>query len=73
MANEFFHAFGPDVAITISPRGQSIMEVFVDGERVFDKLGEGNIFPDLGRIRKMKQIVRDRIAEVDAAPVPADD
>ncbi len=46
------------------------MEVFVDGVRVFDKLGEGNIFPDLGRVRKMKQIIADRIAS--AAPVPAD-
>ena len=48
------------------------MEVFVDGERIFDKLGEGNIFPDLGRIRTMKQIIAAKIAEVDAAPVLAD-
>ena len=40
MANEFFRHFGPDVSVTISPRGQAIMEVFVDGERVFDKKGE---------------------------------
>ena len=57
--------------ITISPRGQSIMEVFLDGERIFDKLGEGNIFPDLGRVRKMKQQIADRIASLD--PVAADD
>ena len=42
---EFFRAYGPDVAVTISPRGQSIMEVYLDGERIFDKLGEGNVFP----------------------------
>ena len=72
MANEFFRAYGGDVAITISPRGQAIMEVFVDGEKIFDKLGEGNIYPDLGRVRKMKEIITARIAEVDTAPVPAD-
>ncbi len=71
MANEFFRHFGPDAAVTISPRGQSIMEVFVDGERVFDKKGEGNIFPDLKRVRTMLGIVRDRIEK--AEPVPADD
>jgi predicted Rdx family selenoprotein len=68
MANEFFRHFGPDVAVTISPRGQSIMEVFVDGERIFDKKGEGNIYPDLGRVRKMRNVIRDKIADLEPAP-----
>ena len=70
MANEFFRHFGPDVSLAISPRGQGIMEVFVDGERIFDKKGEGNIFPDLKRVREMRQIVADKIAG--AVAVPAD-
>ena len=70
MANEFFQAFGGDASVTISPRGQGIMEIFVDGERVFDKKGEGNIFPDLWRVRKMKELIADRIAR--AQPVAAD-
>ena len=71
MATEFFRAFGPDAAITISPRGQSIMEVFVDGERIFDRRGEGMIFPDLERIRTMKRLIADKIAA--AEPVAAGD
>ncbi len=71
MANEFFRHFGPDAAVTISPRGQSIMEVFVDGERIFDKKGEGNIFPDLKRVRTMLTFVREKIANLE--PAPADD
>ena len=51
MANEFFRAYGGDAAITISPRGQGIMEVFLDGEKIFDKKAEGNIYPDLSRVR----------------------
>jgi len=70
MANEFFRHFGPDVAVAISPRGQGIMEVFVDGERIFDKKGEGNIYPDLARVRKMREVIAERIAN--AVPVPAD-
>ena len=54
MANEFFRAYGPDVAVTISPRGQGIMEVFLDGEKIFDRKAEG-IYPDLARVRKMKE------------------
>lgn len=70
MANEFFRHFGPDVSVTISPRGQSIMEVFVDGERIFDRKGEGHIFPDLKRVREMRKIIAERIAS--AVAVPAD-
>ena len=47
------------------------MEVFVDGERVFDKKGEGNIFPDLKRVRAMLAFVREKIENLE--PVPADD
>ena len=67
MANEFFRAYGGDAAITISPRGQGIMEVFVDGEKIFDKKAEGNIYPDLGRVRKMKGIISAKIANTDLA------
>ena len=68
MANEFFRAYGPDAAVTISPRGQGIMEVFVDGERIFDKKGEGNIYPDLARVRKMKQVISAKIDSLTAVP-----
>ncbi len=67
MANEFFRAYGGDAAITISPRGQSIMEVFLDGEKIFDRKAEGNIYPDLGRVRKMKEVISAKIAQVDLA------
>jgi predicted Rdx family selenoprotein len=70
MANEFFRTFGPDVAITISPRGQGIMEVYLDGQRIFDRKAEGGIYPDLARVRKMKEVIKSRIESL--APAPAD-
>ena len=69
MANEFFRAYGPDAAITITPSGQGIMEVFLDGERIFDKKAEG-IYPDLSRVREMKKVIAAKIA--DLVPTPAD-
>ena len=72
MANEFFRAYGPDAAITISPRGQGIMEVFLDGEKIFDKKAEGNIYPDLSRVRKMKEVISAKISSLEAVPAPAD-
>jgi predicted Rdx family selenoprotein len=71
MANEFFRAYGPDVAVTISPRGQGIMEVFLDGEKIFDRKAEG-IYPDLARVRKMKEKISAKIASMEGAPTPAD-
>lgn len=67
MANEFFRAYGGDAAITISPRGQGIMEVFADGEKIFDKKAEGNNYPDLARVRQMKQVISAKIAQADLA------
>ena len=67
MANEFFRFYGPDVAVTISPRGQGIMEVFLDGERIFDKKAEG-IYPDLSRVRTMRKVIEAKLADLTAAP-----
>ena len=71
MANEFFRHYGADAAIAISPRGQSIMEVFFNGERIYDKKGEGNIFPDLKRVREMRQVINAKLEVLE--PAPADD
>ncbi|PKB72060.1 MAG: hypothetical protein BZY87_02305 [SAR202 cluster bacterium Io17-Chloro-G6] len=71
MANEFFRHYGPDAAVAISPRGQSIMEVFFNGERIYDKKGEGNIFPDLKRVREMRQVIDAKLGALE--PAPADD
>ena len=69
MANEFFRAYGPDVSVAISPRGQGIMEVFLDGERIFDRKAEG-IYPDLSRVREMKKVISAKIDSL--VGVPAD-
>jgi len=68
MANEFFRAYGPDVAITLTPGAQGRMEVYVEGEKVFDKLEEG-IYPDLSRVRQMKKVIQSKL---EAVLTPAD-
>ncbi len=45
------------------------MEVFLDGERIFDKKAEG-IYPDLARVREMKKVISAKID--DMVPTPAD-
>jgi len=43
--------------------------VFLDGEKVFDRKEEGNIFPDLTRVKQMRAILQEKI---NSAPVAAD-
>ena len=71
LASEFFRNFGPDAAVAISPRSQGVMEVLVDGERIYDKQGEGDQFPDAARVRRMVGYIRGKIDESD--PADADD
>lgn len=64
------------------------MEVFLDGERIYDKAAEGGKFPDLERVRALVSTVRARIGEIEPGysipggprveapaqePAPADD
>jgi predicted Rdx family selenoprotein len=42
MANEFFRAFGPDAAISITPGSNGRIEVRLDGDLIYDKKAEGN-------------------------------
>ena len=65
MANEFFRHFGPDAAVTLSPRGQGILEVFADGERIYDRAAEGGEYPTLPRVHAMVRHVRAKIGETE--------
>ena len=47
------------------------MEVFFNGERIFDKKGEGNIYPDLKRVREMREVIDAKVGALE--PTPADD
>ena len=67
MANEFFRAFGGDVAISLTPGSNGRFEVYLDGEKIFDRKEDNNIYPDLGRVRKMKQVVQAKLETVSAA------
>ena len=68
-ANELFAQGGKDVSIKITPGVAGVFQVFLDGEKVFDRKEEGNIFPDLTRVKQMRAILQEKI---NSAPVAAD-
>ena len=69
MASEMFAEGGKEVAIKMTPGVAGILQVYVDGDKIFDKKEEDGKFTDLPRVKQMRAVVRDRLE----ALVPADD
>ena len=67
MASEFFAEGGKDVAIKITPGVAGIMQVYVDGDKIFDKKEEDGQMPTLSRVKEMRAIIRDRLGALVAA------
>ena len=67
MATEFFAEGGANVAIALTPGDGGVLQVFVDGDKIFDKKEEGD-HPNLNRVKQMRAVVRDRVdAAADAS------
>ena len=67
MANEFFKSDAPgDVAITMTPSDKGRLEVFLDGEKIFDRK-EAGAFPDLSKVNELKMMIAERLFEVEEA------
>ncbi len=63
MATEIWHEFGMQAPVTLIPVGGGRLEVYVGGEKVFDRKAEGGIYPDLKRVREIKQLIQRRLEE----------
>jgi predicted Rdx family selenoprotein len=67
MANEFFRSFGPDVGISLTPGANGRLEIYLDGEKIFDRKEEGGKYPDLARVRELKQVIKAKLDSLVAA------
>ncbi len=66
MAAEFWSTFGSDVALTITPVSEGRLEIYMDGQKLFDRRDEGGAFPDLSRVKQLKKVIQERTAGVSA-------
>jgi predicted Rdx family selenoprotein len=66
MATEFFAEGGKEVAITLTPGESGVLQVHVDGDKIFDKTEEGS-HPNLDRVKELKAIVKERLTLAVAA------
>ena len=68
MANEFYRNEAPgDVAIRLTPAGQGRLEVYLDGENIFDRKEDSGGFPNLTKVNELKMVIAEKLFEFEAA------
>ena len=67
MATEFFRSDAPgDVAIKLTPSGKGRLEVYLDGEKIFDRK-EAGAFPDLSKVNELKMVIAEKLFDLEKA------
>jgi len=61
-----FGSVGNQVDITLTPTGGGILEVILDGKKIFDRKAEDGKYPDLIRVREMKKALKETVEAVPA-------
>ena len=61
MATEIWHEFGDDAPVTIIPVANGRLELTANGETLFDRKAEGGIYPEMKRMREIKQQIKQRL------------
>ena len=64
MASEFNAEGGKDIALRLTPGAGGVLQVFADGEKIFDKKLEDGQFPNLPRVKQMRAVLRDKLSAV---------
>ncbi len=67
MATEFFRSDAPgDVAIKMTPSNKGRLEVYLDGEKIFDRK-EAGAFPDLSKVNELKMAIAEKLFDLEEA------
>lgn len=66
---EFFRHFGNNAGISLTPAINGRLEVYLDGEKIFDRKEEDGKYPDLSRVRELREVIQ---AKLDTIPASTD-
>ncbi len=61
MATEIWHDFAEDAPVTIIPVADGRLEVYANGEVLLDRKAEGGAYPEMKRVREIKQQIKQRL------------
>ena len=64
---EFFKSDAPgDVAVKMTPSDRGRLEVYLDGDKIFDRKTDGG-FPDLGKVNELKMAIAEKLFDLEDA------
>lgn len=61
MATEIWHDFGEQAPVTLIPLGGGHLQVYANGEALYDRKAEGGIYPEMKRVREIKAQIKQRL------------
>ena len=65
---EFWRSQDPgDIAIKLTPASSGRLEVYLDGDKIYDVKDENRVLPNLSRVNELKMVVAEKIFDVEEA------
>ncbi len=65
---EFWRSQEPgDIAIKLTPADAGRLEVYLDGDKIYDVKDENRVYPNLTRVNELKMVVAERIFDLEEA------
>ena len=65
---EFWRSQEPgDIAIKLTPADAGRLEVYMDGDKIYDVKDENRVYPNLTRVNELKMVVAERIFDLEEA------
>ena len=60
-----------DIAIKMTPADRGRLEVYLDGDKIFDRKDEDGVYPNLSRANELKMVIAEKVFEIDEAVASA--
>jgi predicted Rdx family selenoprotein len=67
MATEIWHEFDYDAPVTLIPVADGRLEVWANEDKIFDRKAEGGAYPEMERVRQIKQQIKQKLQTLSAA------
>ena len=68
MAMEFWRSQEPgDIAIKLTPADSGRLEVYLDGDKIYDVKDENRVYPNLTRVNELKMVVAEKMFDLEEA------
>ena len=65
---EFWRSQEPgDIAIKMTPADAGRLEVYLDGDQIYDVRDENRVYPNFTRVNELKMVVAEKVFEVEEA------